>query len=310
MNKPLVSVIVPIYKVEEYLADCVDSIINQTYSNLEIILVDDGSPDNCPKLCDEYALKDQRIKVLHKPNGGLSDARDAGLEFCTGEYVAFVDSDDFIDKEMYEHMVNASLKYNADIVRCDFRMYGGSKYQNHSLYLKNKEYTVLTGYEPLKALLTWGMHCSAWDKLYRRDFLKDIRFIKGRLNEDIIFHFSLLKSGCTYVELNKVFYNYRVRPGSITKGSKKLYDDLITNSNEMKDSVVTLGLPVTKEMLTYEYTAYIQFCRCQYRSREDGDIKTNYIEKRTYLRKNILKVITDSKLTWRFKVWALIIVIS
>lgn len=310
MNKPLISIIVPIYKVEEYLADCVNSLINQTYKKIEIILVDDGSPDNCPKLCDEYALKDPRIIVLHKPNGGLSDARNAGLDVCKGEYVAFVDSDDFIDKEMYDHMLNASLKYNADIVRCDFRMYGGTKYQNHSLYLKNKEYTVLTDYEPLKALLTWKMHCCAWDKLYRKDFLKNNRFIKGRLNEDIIFHFMLLQQGCTYVEINKVLYNYRVRPGSITNGSKKLYNDLIVNSNEMKSYVELNSLPVIKEMMAYEYSAYIQFCRCQYKSRRDIDVLDDYRTKRGFLRSNLLSILTSGGLSWRFKIWCLIIVIS
>ena len=95
------SVIVPIYKVEEYLHRCIDSIINQTYTNLEIILVDDGSPDNCPMICDEYAKKDSRIRVIHKKNGGLSDARNAGLEIATGEYIGFVDSDDWIHKDMY-----------------------------------------------------------------------------------------------------------------------------------------------------------------------------------------------------------------
>ena len=99
---PLISVIVPIYNVEKYLDRCVDSIINQTYKNLEIILVDDGSPDNCPQMCDDYAKKDSRIKVVHKENGGLSDARNVGMEVATGEYVSFIDSDDYISLDCYE----------------------------------------------------------------------------------------------------------------------------------------------------------------------------------------------------------------
>ena len=100
MNEPLVSVIVPVYKVEKYLDKCIESIVGQTYENLEIILVDDGSPDNCPTMCDEWAQKDSRIKVIHKENGGLSSARNAGLDACTGDYIGFVDSDDWIEPDM------------------------------------------------------------------------------------------------------------------------------------------------------------------------------------------------------------------
>lgn len=309
-KNPLISVIVPIYKVEDYLQECIESIINQTYDNLEIILVDDGSPDRCPVLCDEYAQKDGRIKVIHKSNGGLSDARNAGLDACTGEIVSFVDSDDFIDPIMYENMINAMLKFDADVVRCDFRMYGGRKYREHSAYLKSKEYTILKGYEPLKAMLSWRIHCSTWDKLYKKEFIDKIRFMKGRLNEDIIYHFSLLKSGCTYVELNKVMYNYRVRPGSITKGSKKLYDDLILNSDEMKSYVVANNLPVKKEMKAYEYSAYIQFCRCQYKYRKYKDVIDAYKEKKSFLLVNLCSILINTNLSWRFKIWCIVIVIS
>ncbi len=116
-----ISVIVPIYKVEEYLHRCIDSIINQTYTNLEIILVDDGSPDNCPMICDEYAKKDSRIRVIHKKNGGLSDARNAGLEIATGEYIGFVDSDDWIHKDMYHILYKNIIEKDADIAECSIK---------------------------------------------------------------------------------------------------------------------------------------------------------------------------------------------
>lgn len=309
MNNPLISVIVPIYKVEDYIKECVDSIIDQTYKNLEIILVDDGSPDKCPDICDEYASKDTRIKVIHKPNGGLSDARNAGLDVCKGEYVAFVDSDDFIDKEMYEEMVRTSIMHNADIVRCDFRMYGGSKYQKHSLYHKHQSITILQGFEPLKALLSCNTHCAAWDKLYKRDFINNTRFINGRLNEDIIFQFLLLKDGGTYVEINNVYYNYRIRKGSITNGSKKLFDDLIKNSSEMSQHVEINQIPVIPEMEAYEYSSYIQFCRCQFLNRKDTDVSISYGEKKQWLKKRFWRVLTNKKLLWRFKVWYFIIVL-
>lgn len=112
-----ISVIVPVYNVEDYLEECINSILGQTYKNLEIILVDDGSTDNSSKICDIYEKKDKRIKVIHKENGGLSSARNEGLKYRTGEYISFVDSDDFIDKTMYEKLYSAIKKYDADVVR-------------------------------------------------------------------------------------------------------------------------------------------------------------------------------------------------
>ena len=120
--KPLISVIVPIYKVEKYLTICVDSLLRQSYGNLEIILVDDGSPDECPAICDQYQNKDNRIKVIHKKNGGLSDARNAGLDIAQGEYVAFVDSDDFIDEDYICKLYDALQQNRASIAVCGIQI--------------------------------------------------------------------------------------------------------------------------------------------------------------------------------------------
>ena len=120
MNK-LISIIVPIYKVENYLKRCIDSIINQTYKHIEIILVDDGSPDNCGAICDEYTKFDDRIKVIHKKNGGLSDARNCGIEISTGDYIIFIDGDDYVSKNMCEKLLIRALEHNADIVSCNFK---------------------------------------------------------------------------------------------------------------------------------------------------------------------------------------------
>lgn len=128
MTHPKVSVIVPIYNVEKYLDECIVSLLNQTLEDIEIILVDDESPDNCPKMCDEYANKDKRVKVIHKKNGGLGFARNSGLDVATGEYVAFIDSDDFIDLDMIEHLYNVATEYNADEVRCGIKFYVGGKF--------------------------------------------------------------------------------------------------------------------------------------------------------------------------------------
>ena len=143
----LLSVIVPIYNVEDYLNRCVDSIINQTYKNLEIILVDDGSPDNCPQMCDDYAKKDSRIRVVHKENGGLSDARNAGMKVATGEYVSFIDSDDYISLDFYETLFQTMVDNDSDIVECSVvKFYENEKFDEYSDDLK------VTNYETVDAL--------------------------------------------------------------------------------------------------------------------------------------------------------------
>ena len=147
---PLISVIVPIYNVEKYLDRCVDSIINQTYKNLEIILVDDGSPDNCPQMCDDYAKKDSRIKVVHKENGGLSDARNVGMEVATGEYVSFIDSDDYISLDFYETLLETIVDNDSDIVECGVvKFYEDNSFDKYSDDLKVTNYDTVDGLEGL-----------------------------------------------------------------------------------------------------------------------------------------------------------------
>ncbi len=153
MKQALISIVIPVYKVEPYLSKCIDSILAQTYTNLEIILVDDGSPDNCPKICDEYAKLDNRIIVIHKENGGLSDARNAGIRIVTGEYIGFVDSDDYIDAKMYEILAQKITKYEADISICSYiKIFEKSE---KKLYKKLINQDILmTNIEALRALFT------------------------------------------------------------------------------------------------------------------------------------------------------------
>lgn len=128
MNKSIISVVIPIYNMEKYLNKCIESVINQTYRNLEILLIDDGSTDNSPGMCDEWAKKDNRIKVFHKTNGGLSDAKNYGIEHASGKFIGFVDSDDWIDKNMYYNLINGCIKYKKDIGCCNkIRVFNNGK---------------------------------------------------------------------------------------------------------------------------------------------------------------------------------------
>lgn len=212
----LVSVIVPVYKVEDYLERCVNSIRSQTYRNLEIILVDDGSPDNCGRICDFYAKADSRVKVIHKPNGGLSDARNAGIECATGEYIAFIDSDDWIDEDMIELLYKMIIKHNADIAECSYRnVYDDSIEEETN---STGEQIVGDNVFALEKMLEWKYFKPVvWNKLYRYSVIGDVRYPVGKIHEDEFTTYKYMYAAhkLVYVDVSK--YNYkRGRKNSIT----------------------------------------------------------------------------------------------
>lgn len=211
-----ISVIVPIYKVENYLDRCVNSIRNQTYDNLEIILVDDGSPDRCGEMCDAYAKEDNRIKVIHKENGGLSDARNKGIEAATGEYLAFVDSDDWLDLDMLELLYKMVKKHGADIAECSYRnIYKDCIQEETTCTAEQIEGDNIFA---LEGMLDWKYFKPvAWNKLYNRSIIGEIRYPKGKLHEDefTTYKYFYAAKKLVYVDVSK--YNYdRSRTDSIT----------------------------------------------------------------------------------------------
>ncbi len=221
----MISVIVPIYNVEDYLSKCIDSLINQTYSKLEIILVDDGSPDNCPKICDKYAEADNRIKVIHKPNGGLSDARNAGLDIATGEYIGFIDSDDYIDEHMYEDMLSAIENADADLCICGYDRVDDDGKIKSSAHYKNAFLTQEQAYEMLvQGNVYFIISCN---KLYKREIFDNLRFEVGRTHEDEFIIHHVYGECSKIVTLEKSYYNYLLRESSIVgsvKGNIKHFD--------------------------------------------------------------------------------------
>lgn len=215
----MISVIVPVYKVEKYLNKCIESIINQTYKNLEIILVDDGSPDNCPSICNEYAKKDDRIKVIHKENGGLSDARNVGIDAATGSYISFVDSDDYIAPDFLEIMHSTMLRENADLVICNYCYIDDNENilesNNKNSPVKDEVLTQNQIYEKLNYSFGWWYYVTAWNKLYRRELFDTIRFPKGKLNEDDFIAHEIFFACKRIVTIEKMLYFYVQRQGSI-----------------------------------------------------------------------------------------------
>ena len=209
----LISVIVPIYKVENYLDRCVKSIVEQTYPNLEIILVDDGSPDQCPKLCDEWAKKDQRIKVIHKENGGLSDARNVGMKIMMGDYVSYIDSDDWIAEDMYETMLDAIKKNHADICECGFERTSGMI--ENARTQQNDQAVILEKENALLAVVEEKIQPVVWNKLYKREIVETLYFEVGKYNEDEFFTYKAIEKAEKIVQIPYIGYYYFFREDSI-----------------------------------------------------------------------------------------------
>lgn len=217
MNNPTVSIIIPIYNVEQYLQQCLDSILNQTYTNLEIILVDDGSPDSSPSICDDYAAKDSRVKVIHQKNQGLSAARNAGLDICTGDFLTFVDSDDWIDESFIKTLLEIAQENEADIIICNHKkisstfecaddiketLYSSSDAETHLI----KNYSV-----------PFAISCC---KLYHRNIFSKLRFPVGKINEDEYTSYKAFHYSHKVATTNKALYYYRQREDSITGQNK------------------------------------------------------------------------------------------
>ncbi len=219
-KQPLISIIVPVYKTEKYLDKCLKSIVNQTYKNLEIILVDDGSPDNCPKMCDEWAEKDDRIKVIHKVNDGLANARNSGIEMCTGDYVMFADSDDFLELDMVDFLLNLILKYDTDVSRCGF--YFNYENTNEEKSASNDTSIKIFNYEERMIDLTIGGHISgvAWNKLYKSKIIKTHYYNKkDGCSEDIMHNYRVYKDIYKTVFCDIPKYHYVIRENSITNNT-------------------------------------------------------------------------------------------
>lgn len=214
MSSDLVSVIVPVYKVEQYLNRCISSIIKQSFTNLEIILVDDGSPDMCPKLCDEWALQDPRIKVVHKDNGGLSDARNAGLKKASGNYICFVDSDDYVSTEFVETLYKLICLYNTDMSAVSFQEVFSIEWENAARSRRGS--TAFEGEDALRELFSNDTYANyAWNKMYKRELFDNIKFPVGRKMEDLGTTYRLLMKAKKIAFSKEQLYYYFQREDSI-----------------------------------------------------------------------------------------------
>lgn len=255
-DKEVISVIVPIFNTQKYLSKCIDSICNQTYSNLEIILVDDGSTDDSGKICDEYAKIDKRIKVVHKTNGGLSDARNKGLDIVSGEFVAFVDGDDYIHPDMYAILLQAMNDYQSDIVCCDYR-----KVSEEEEITEDCTYGKCTSYRGKDVIRQiWKDNVKTvvqWNKLYKADIFSDIRYPIGRYHEDTFVIHHILQKCKIYTVVEQKLYYYVQHSDSIMSNFKiKRVEDAIDAYKERIELFEKIGcqegILVTKKQIVDE----------------------------------------------------------
>lgn len=246
----LLSVIVPVYNVELYIDQCLESLVHQTYDNLEIILVDDGSPDSCPLKCDEWAKKDSRITVIHKKNGGLSDARNVGMERATGKYLAFVDSDDFLDCNMYSIMISEIENKDADVSICGRYLFGKTSTEQYCL----PEIKVFSAEEAISRLLRAdGVEEAVWDKVYKKELFADISFPVGEINEDIVIMPNVMSLCKRVVHVGKPLYYYRKNEVGISKSGYNQSKHVIVNHIAEVTKYISKEYPsLSRDILYFE----------------------------------------------------------
>lgn len=288
-----ISVIVPVYNVEKYLRKCVDSIITQTFEDLEIILVDDGSKDSSGKICDEYAAKDERIIVIHKENGGLSSARNAGIEKAQSSYLGFVDSDDYIAENMYEKLYNMAISNDADLVMCDlYHCYEGKTPEKNSCiekYVLNTEEAIKTVLEAKKTSVT------AVNKLYKKELFKNIRYPEGKLSEDAFVIVDLLMQAKKIVFTSDQFYYYVHRKNSITSSAYKTKDLNVLEAYSKNRKIIQKNFPKlvdTAEMRYMWAHFYVLDKMCLSKNMTDKETEKKIIKN---LRHNYRFIMKDTR---------------
>lgn len=269
----LVSVIVPVYNVENYMRKCIDSILNQTYTNLEIILVDDGATDHSAAICDEYAQIDHRIKVVHKQNGGLASARNAGLTVATGEYIAYVDSDDWVELEFIETLLACCKDNNAQMSICRY----SDRFDEMPYEHTEKSYTMVwTGKDAVRhRVLDESKYCistCAWNKFYSAELIKGMQFPEGKYYEDIVYGIEAMLKSDQVAYTNVSLYYYRCnRQGSIMNEgfNKRVITDELPLMSERNALIRKYGLTDIADLVDRNYCIrVIEICRQLYNDRK------------------------------------------
>lgn len=277
-----VSIVIPVYNVEKYIRECLDSIINQTYTNLEIILVDDESKDSSGTICDEYALKESRIKVIHKNNGGAASARNVALDCITGDYISFIDSDDYVKHNYIELLVHNLEKHNADISTCSYY----DLYTNNAIQHKLED-KIFTNVQYLQNFLADWTSGILWNKLFKKEVLHNIYFIEGRRIDDEFFTYRGVLNSKSIVQFNSPLIYYRQRKSSVMQSNKnkqlilrdrmdymiQRYKDVTSLYPQLKqsyysnllDSFIHIRREINTKLLEKQFNKYLMFILKEYK---------------------------------------------
>lgn len=314
----MLSVIVPVYMVEKYLPKCIDSILKQTYKDFELILIDDGSPDNCPQICDEYAAKDERVVVIHQKNKGVSAARNAGLEIEKGEFIGFIDPDDSVAPEMYEMMVISMEKEQAELAICGYNYFDEDGNVDESRLYKIRENEMLTQKEIMKRFsdMPPSIRHGVGNKLFRKSLLCDMRFVEGlHSSEDVLFLNEYVLRVKKAVVLHQPFYKNTVRQGSATHGglSIKSLSDSFHAHDKMYNDVISLY----PELKNYSMAFLLDVCTLKYneaKQKKDmmDDIAKDKVDlhlkaMRRYIKKMALQAVLNKEIYWKTRIYYLLI---
>ena len=312
--KPLISVIVPVYNIMEYLPRCVESICRQTYEELEILLVDDGSTDATGELCDRLAEKDTRIRVFHKPNGGTSSARNLGLRQAKGSFVGFVDSDDYIELDMYENLM-AAVSDGVQIVQCGRDETDEQGNQLPFVCVPPKQKEEIPAEDFLRELLMHRGDCSFCTKLVQRELFENKGFPEGKLNEDFILLVELLLEAKAVVSLPTIGYHVFYKSNSNSRKTdresfSRVYADCVDNADKMEELTATryAGLKKTaRRFAIFQRLEYLLHIPVSQMTRGNGFYRKNVV---SYLRKHVLSGLTNPYLTAKNKLYLILFVIS
>lgn len=296
-ENPIISVIIPVYNVEPYLRKCLDSVVNQTYRNLEILIIDDGSTDGSGRICDEY-LVDKRVKVFHTKNRGLSSARNLGLDEATGEWTGFVDSDDWIELDMYEFLLKKALEIGADVVECGvFKKYP----DRTEKYLRRN--AIMSGNEALHALLDEELSETVWNKLWKQNCFKTIRFPEERIFEDIATTYKIYANINCFCSIAMAKYHYTLRASSLSqyKDIKNLKDLWNAHHERYNALLISADNRLKERLLFYcaaaAARAWVYYYDCK---KEDRVSDTNALREMNEFTKNNIPLLGCA--TWNYKI--------
>lgn len=303
----LLSIVVPVYKVELYIDQCIESLIKQAYENIEIILVDDGSPDSSPMKCDEWAKRDARITVIHKENGGLSDARNVGMRKATGKYLAFVDSDDFVHKDMYSTMIDAMRNSEADVAVCGRYLFG--KAITEQFCLPHQE-SFSTEEAIGRMLRADGIEEAVWDKVYKRELFSEIKFPVGEINEDIVVIPRVLDRCKKIVHIGKPLYYYRKNDEGISKSGYDQRKHIIIEHIIEVTQYISENHPILLDDISYFEAryAYGSILGLLMENENKSIYKNDYQFYMSLLKKNFLRIMLSNQYSWKDKCQVILII--